>query len=131
MSKEGLILWLLLTGIVVCALAPPGKADEQSWGNGVSWSQGFPEHEMFGAFAPSYAASFVGANVRSPEWLIQQWHRLPNNLRQWDCGADSLGQSKRCLDETFQGSGEYAGTSITAHFDTIVGSWHFMGFDVR
>jgi hypothetical protein len=105
------------------------KATE--WANGVSWSQAFPEHEQFGAFAPRWAASLAGANVSNPEWLIQCWHRLPNDLHQQDCGTDSLGQPKRCLDETFQGSGEYAGTSVTAHFDTIGGSWHFLGFGLR
>ena len=63
--------------------------------------------------------------------LIQDWDRLPSELHQWDCGKDSLGQAKRCLDETFQGSGEYAGKSVTARFDTIVGAWRFIGFDIR
>jgi hypothetical protein len=125
---------LILAGAALAAcLALPAKADEGSWGNGVSWSQAFPEREQFGAFAPGYAASMAmaGSGVSSPEALIQSWHRLPNDLHQWDCGKDSLGQPKRCLDETFQGSGEYAGSSVSAHFDTISGSWHFMGFDVH
>lgn len=112
-------------------------ADQQcwdAWSNGVSWKQAFPESERpFGAFAPHYAASVAAGTefVASPEALIQIWHRLPDDLHQHDCSTDSLGQPKRCLDETFLGSGEYAGTSVTAHFDTIGGSWHFMGFDVR
>jgi hypothetical protein len=91
----------------------------------------FPERDQFGALAPRYAALIAGRDVRSPEELIQRWNRLPNNLHLQDCGTDSLGQPKRCLDETFLGSGEYAGTSVTGHFDTINGSWHFMGFEIH
>ena len=126
---------LACVGILACvalaALALPATAEETWDGVGWSWRQAFPERELFGAFAPGYAASVAGSGVSSPEWLIQSWHRLPNDLHQWDCGKDSLGQPERCLDETFQGSGEYAGSSVIAHFETISGSWHFVGFDVH
>jgi hypothetical protein len=69
--------------------------------------------------------------VGSPMALIANWHRLPNYLHQWDCANDSLGQAKRCLDETFNGSGEYAGRLVTAHFDTLNGLWHFIGFELH
>jgi hypothetical protein len=121
----------LLPAALAAALASPVRADEPSWRNGAPWRQAFPESEIFGAFAPQWAASTAGARVRTPEGLIQYWNRLPNDLHQQDCGTDSLRQPKRCLDATFLGSGEYAGTSVTAHFDTIGGSSHFMGFDVR
>jgi hypothetical protein len=93
---------LILTTAMIAGVALPAKAAEQSWGNGVPWNQAFPEREQFGAFSPRWAASWVGAHVKSPEWLIQFWNRLPNDLHQWDCGTDSLGHTKRCLDAVFQ-----------------------------
>jgi len=130
---------LVLVSASLAALASTVKAADLAtpcwgaWLNGVSWGQAFPEREQFGALAPRYAAAAVAGTdaIKSPEALIQDWHRLPNDLHQQDCGTDSLGQRKRCLGETFQGAGEYAGTFVTAHFDTIGGSWHFMGFDVH
>ncbi len=62
--------------------------------------------------------------------MIEFWNRLPNNLHQWECGADSLGLPRRCLDMTFQGSGEYGGKAVLVHFDTISGVWHFMNFEI-
>ena len=40
---------LILTTAMIAAVALPAKADEQSWGNGVTWNQAFPEHEQLGA----------------------------------------------------------------------------------
>lgn len=126
---------LILASAALTPLALPVKAQNcwGAWSDGVSWNQAFPEHEQFGAFAPRYAAGNAAGTVAvsSPEALIYAWHRLPNDLRQQDCGTDNLGQPKRCLDMTFLGSGEYAGSSVTAHFDTIAGSWHFGGFDAK
>ena len=94
--------------------------------------EAFPEKQTSRAFDPHYAASFMdslGAFIKNPEELIQTWHRLPDDLHQQDCGTDTLGALTRCLDETFKGSGQQSvGTSVTAHFDTIGGSWHFVGF---
>jgi hypothetical protein len=127
---------IILAGVALAAFASVVRADDRfpcwgTWLNGVLWGQAFPERETFGAFAPRYAASVAGGPINNPEELIQRWHRLPNELHQQDCGTDSVGQPKRCLQETFQGSGEYRGASVTARFDTIGGSWHFVGFDVQ
>jgi hypothetical protein len=123
--------------LAIVTLAAPAVAEDSCWGSwvpglyGWSWSDAFPERQQFGALSPEYAAAVAaGTNtVSSPMALIADWHRLPNDLRQWDCGTDSLGQAKRCLDVTFLGSGEYAGKSVTAHFDTLSGQWHFIGFE--
>jgi hypothetical protein len=97
----------VVTVVVLVTLASPVKATAQAWADGMSWGQAFPEHEMFGAFAPRYAAEMVSANVRSPEWLIQDWNRLPNDLHQQDCGIDGLGKPKRCMDEIRHGALRY------------------------
>jgi hypothetical protein len=125
---------LILTGATLAALTVPAMAlDLGHWADGVPWTYAFPENEKFGALAPRYAAGAVAgtAALNSPEALIQDWNRLPNDLHQQDCGKDTFGQPRRCLDMTFLGSGEYAGQSVTAHFDTLAGLWHFVGFDVR
>jgi hypothetical protein len=126
-----LTLMVALIATHLASPANPARADDKVWINGLSRSKAFPEHEPFGAFSPRWAATMVSAGVRDPESLIQLWSRLPNDLHQWDCGQDSLGHPKRCLDETFHGSGEYTRSSVTAHFDTIVGVWHFIGFEFR
>jgi hypothetical protein len=132
-----LVTIAVLASLVAQAAQTQGNnldcATVEAWADGTEWSNAFPEAKPFGALSPGYAASATAGTsaVSSPMALVQDWNRLPSELHQWDCGRDSLGQAKRCLNETFQGSGEYAGKSVTAHFDTINGLWHFMGFDLR
>jgi hypothetical protein len=56
------------------------------------------------------------------ELIVNRWHRLPDDLHKRDCGMDSLGRPKRCLDATFLGNDKYAAQSVTTHFDTIGGA---------
>jgi hypothetical protein len=122
----------VLVAASIIALSSTVMAAEWGyWTNGVPWGNAFPEREKFNILDPRGAAAVAGGRIQNPEELIQDWQQLPNDLHQQDCGKDTVGQAKRCLDMTFQGSGQYVGTSVTAHFDTIGGSWHFLGFDVR
>jgi hypothetical protein len=107
-----------------------GSAQANSWNSGTEWGSAFPEKETFGAFAPEYAASAAANRIRDPKQLMEMWNRLPNDLHQWDCGTDNLSYPRRCLDMTFQGSGEHAGKAVVVHFDTISGLWHFVNLEI-
>ena len=121
---------LALAAILAGTVAGVAHAGTWGWEGGIDWGVAFPEREQFGSFGPEYAAAIAANNVGSPKDLMERWQRLPNDLRQWDCGTDGLGQPRRCLDMTYRGSNDYAGKAVRAHFDTINGIWHFMAFNI-
>ena len=92
------------------------------------WGSAFPETKPWGSFDPAWAASTTLGNNPTPEGLIEDWQQLPDDLHQWTCGKDNTGYARRCLDETFRGSGKYVGKALVIHFDTIGGRWHLVSF---
>ena len=119
---------LALVGALVGALglsvgtAPRAMATDWGWA--------FPETKPFGSFDAPFAASTTLGNNPTPEGLIEDWHRLPTDLHQWACGKDNTGYARRCLNETFRGSGDYVGKAVVIHFDTIGGRWHLVSFEI-
>lgn len=121
-TKFGNLLHLVSAAVLAMLITGVAQAAD--------WEVAFPESEQFGAFGPEYAAGAAANKIRDPKQLIEMWHRLPNDLHQWECGTESLGSPRRCLDMTFRGSGEYVGKAVLVHFDTINRLWHFMNFEI-
>jgi hypothetical protein len=109
--------------------------DSRSWTNGVPWKYAFPEKEKIGNIPndldPEFGAAAVAeTNLNDPKYLMEDWNRLPDDLHKWDCGKDSLGGPRRCLDATFKGTGKYAGKAVIVHFESIAQVWRIARFEI-